>query len=121
MNALELPGAFFRPAVFEPTFQKHAGTTCGGCQIHVTDRDAFRPVLTGAALIQMFLKSSPATFAWRQPPYEYEHEKLPIDILAGSSTLRQQIESQVHPKQIAESWQADEAAFRALRQPFLLY
>jgi uncharacterized protein YbbC (DUF1343 family) len=121
MNALDLPGAFFRPAVFEPTFQKHAGTTCGGCQIHVTDRDAFRPVLTGAALIQMFLKSSPATFAWRQPPYEYEHEKLPIDILAGSSTLRQQIESQVHPTQIAESWQADEAAFRALRQPFLLY
>src|SRR5688572_22464461 len=121
MNALDLPGVYFRPAVFEPTFQKHAKTACGGCQIHVTDRDAFRPVLTGAALIQMFLKSSPATFAWRRPPYEYEHEKLPIDILAGSSRLRQQIESQVHPKQIAESWHADEAAFRRLRQPFLLY
>jgi uncharacterized protein YbbC (DUF1343 family) len=121
MNALALPGVFFRPAVFEPTFQKHARTACGGCQIHVTDRDAFRPVLTGAALIQMFLKSSPATFAWRQPPYEYEHEKLPIDILAGSSRLRQQIESQVHPTQIAESWQEDEAAFRTRRQPFLLY
>ena len=120
MNAFDLPGAFFRPAVFEPTFQKHARTPCGGCQIHVTDRDTFRPVLTGAALIQKFLTSSPA-FAWRQPPYEYEHEKLPIDILAGSSQLRQQIESRVHPKQIAESWQADEAAFRALRQPFLLY
>jgi uncharacterized protein YbbC (DUF1343 family) len=121
MNALDLPGAFFRPAVFEPTFQKHAKTACGGCQIHVIDRDAFRPVLTGAALIQMFLKSNPATFAWRQPPYEYEHEKLPIDILAGSSTLRQQIESQIHPQEIADSWDADEAAFRTLRQPFLLY
>ena len=121
MNALNLPGAFFRPAVFEPTFQKHARTACAGCQIHVTDRDVFRPVLTGAALIQLFRKSNPASFAWRQPPYEYEHDKLPIDILAGSSQLRQQIESGVHAKQIAESWQADEAAFRKLRQPFLLY
>ncbi len=47
MNDLGLPGAFFRPAVFEPTFQKHAKQPCGGCQIHVTDRTAFKPVLTG--------------------------------------------------------------------------
>ena len=121
MNTLGLPGAYFRPAVFEPTFQKHAKTTCGGCQIHVTDRQAFKPVLTGAALIQMFLRSNPRTFAWRQPPYEYEHEKLPIDILAGSSKLRKQIESDVPAVAIAQSWQEDEAAFRKLRQPFLLY
>ena len=121
MNALELPGAFFRPAVFEPTFQKHAKTPCGGCQIHVTDRATFRPVLTCAALIQMFRRFNSETFAWRQPPYEYEHEKLPIDILAGSSTLRQQIEAGVAPAEIAGGWTADEAAFRRLRQPYLLY
>ena len=121
MNALRLPGAYFRPAVFEPTFQKHAKTTCGGCQIHVTDREAFRPVLTGAALIQMFRRQNPDKFAWRQPPYEYEHEKLPIDILAGSSTLREQIERGVAPADIADSWRDDEAAFRQARQPFLLY
>ena len=121
MNALELPGAFFRPAVFEPTFQKHAKTPCGGCQIHVTDRARFRPVLTGAALIQMFRRSRPDAFAWRQPPYEYEHEKLPIDILAGSSKLRQQIEGGVPPVEIAGSWSQDEAAFRKQRQPYLLY
>ena len=121
MNALELPGAFFRPAVFEPTFQKHATTPCGGCQIHVTDRAAFRPVLTGAALIEMFRRFNPEKFAWRQPPYEYEHDKLPIDILAGSSTLRQQIESNVPPAEMAHSWREDEAAFRTVRQPFLLY
>ena len=69
MNALGLPGAFFRPAVFEPTFQKHAKQSCGGCQIHVTDRVAFKPVLTGAALIQMFWTQNPRKFAWRQPPY----------------------------------------------------
>ncbi len=121
MNALNLPGVFFRPAVFEPTFQKHAKTACGGCQIHVTDRTAFKPVMTGAALIQMFRQVDPATFAWRQPPYEYEHEKLPIDILAGSSRLREQIESGVPPLEIAHSWRDDEAAFRTLREPFLLY
>ena len=121
MNALELPGAFFRPAVFEPTFQKHAKTQCGGCQIHVTDRATFKPVLTGAALIQMFRRFNSETFAWRQPPYEYEHDKLPIDILAGSSNLRQQIEAGVPPTEIAEGWTADEAAFRKLRQPYLLY
>jgi uncharacterized protein YbbC (DUF1343 family) len=121
MNALKLPGAIFRPAVFEPTFQKHAKETCGGCQIHVTDRAAFKPVLTGVALIQMFWKSDPKKFAWRQPPYEYEHDKLPIDILAGSSVLRGQIESEMAPRAIADSWQTDEEAFRRLRQPYLLY
>jgi uncharacterized protein YbbC (DUF1343 family) len=121
MNALGLPGAFFRPAVFEPTFQKHAKTACGGCQIHVTDRAAFRPVLTGAALIQMFRRLSPEKFSWRQPPYEYEHDKLPIDILAGSDRLRQQVEAGLAPAAIADSWRTDEAAFRDLRRPFLLY
>src|SRR5688500_14879515 len=120
MNELGLPGAYFRPAVFEPTFQKHAKSTCGGCQIHVTDRAAFRPVLTGAALIQMFRKFDPQQFAWRQPPYEYEHEKLPIDILAGGDAFRRQIESGVAPQRIAESWQADAEQFRRLRQPYLL-
>ena len=121
MNGLGLPGAFFRPAVFEPTFQKFAKQPCGGCQIHVTDRTAFRPVLTGVALIQMFRRFDVETFAWRQPPYEYEKEKLPIDILAGSSMLREQIESGMAPQAIADSWRDDEDAFRRLRQPYLLY
>ncbi len=121
MNALGLPGVHFRPAAFEPTFQKHAKRPCGGCQIHVTDRSAFKPVLTGVALIWMFRKVAPDQFAWRQPPYEYEHDKLPIDILAGSSTLRQQIESSMPVSEIADSWKADHAAFARQRTPHLLY
>jgi len=121
LNALGLPGAAFRPAVFEPTFQKHAKQTCGGCQIHVTDRRTFRPVLTGAALISMFHRAAPGQPLWRQPPYEYELEKLPIDILAGSSQLREQIEAGASPDAIAGSWTADERAFAALRAPYLLY
>jgi uncharacterized protein YbbC (DUF1343 family) len=121
MNALNLPGAYFRPAVFEPTFQKHAKQPCGGCQIHVTDWRTFKPVLTGVALIQMFRRFDPEKFAWRQPPYEYEHDKLPIDILAGSDKLRRQIESDLAPQAIADGWRDDEEDFRRLRRSYLLY
>jgi len=121
MNTLELPGVYFRPAGFEPTFQKHAKQPCGGCQIHVLDRNAFRPVMTGVALIDMFRRFEPGKFGWRQPPYEYEHDKMPIDILAGSDLLRKQIESGVPLKEIGASWKDDEDAFRRLRQPCLIY
>ena len=121
MNDAGLPGTYFRPAGFEPTFQKHAKQPCGGCQIHVTDRAAFKPVITGLALIDMFRRFNPSKFAWRQPPYEYEHDKMPIDILAGSNALRQQIESGVPIHEIAASWADDEAEFKRLRAPYLLY
>jgi uncharacterized protein YbbC (DUF1343 family) len=121
MNGLGLPGVHFRPAVFEPTFQKHAKQSCGGCQIHVTDRNAFRPVLTGVALIAAFRQQDPSRFAWRQPPYEYEAEKRPIDILAGSDALRTQIEAGMPAITIAASWKRDEEAFRRVREKYLLY
>jgi uncharacterized protein YbbC (DUF1343 family) len=121
MNAMDLPGVRFRPAVFEPTFQKHAKQPCGGCQIHVLDRAAFRPVLTGVALVEQFHRTNPEQFAWRPPPYEYEHDRLPIDILAGSDRLRRQIEAGMPAREIAAEWAADEQAFRATREPFLLY
>ena len=95
LAAYNLPGVQFRPAVFEPTFQKHAKQACGGCQIHVLDRVRFRVVESAVAVLAEIRAQDPATFAWRQPPYEYEHEKLPFDILAGSSDLRQQIEAGV--------------------------
>jgi len=121
MNTLGVPGARFRPVVFEPTFQKHARITCGGCQTHVVDRRRFLPVLTGVALLSRFYKADPARFAWRQPPYEYEHEKMPIDILAGHASLRQQIETGVDVFAIAESWTPGVATFARAREQYLLY
>lgn len=120
LNRLELHGAFFRPVVFEPTFHKHAKEPCGGCQIHVLDRKSFRPVLTGVALTAAF-RNADAAFAWRQPPYEYEHVKLPFDILAGSSELREQIEAGLPIFEIGRSWEAAVAAFDQLRRKFLVY
>jgi uncharacterized protein YbbC (DUF1343 family) len=120
LNARRLPGVHFRPALFEPTFHKHARRGCGGCQLHVVDRRAFRPVLTGVALVAAFREVDPG-FAWRPPPYEYEHEKLPFDILAGSSELREQIESGVAAETIARSWEPAVGDFLSLRDKFLLY
>jgi uncharacterized protein YbbC (DUF1343 family) len=121
MNALGLAAVFFRPAVFEPTFQKHAKTACAGCQMHVLDRRAFRPVETGVALIKAFRDADPSQFAWRQPPYEYEHTKMPIDILAGSSDLREQIDAGASARDIARSWTETVAAFKQTRERYLLY
>ncbi len=121
MNDAALPGARFRAVGFEPTFQKHARQPCGGCQIHVHDRHAYEPVLTGVALMAEYRRMDPSRFAWRQPPYEYEETKLPIDILAGSDQLRQQIESGVPAREIAASWRDEVAAFAKIRERFLLY
>lgn len=121
MNARGLPGVHFRPVVFEPTFQKHAKTTCGGCQVHVLDRRRFEPVLTGVALIDAVRAAAPDRFGWRQPPYEYEHDKMPIDILAGSPRLREAIDAGARAEEIAREWEAGIAAFKTLRANFLLY
>jgi uncharacterized protein YbbC (DUF1343 family) len=121
MNGVGLDGVYFRPVTFEPTFHKHAKQPCGGCQIHVTDRDRFKPVLTGVALLGAFHDAQPSRFAWRQPPYEYEHDKMPIDILAGSTELRRQIESSVSYREIGESWEAGGAEFERVRKTFLIY
>ena len=116
-----LPGVVVRAAHFEPTFQKHAGRPCGGCQIHVTDRGTFRPVLTAVAVLQAIRRADPARFAWREPPYEYELTKQPIDILAGSAALRRQLDADVPATEVAAGWDADVAAFAVVRSRFLLY
>ncbi|MDO8678987.1 MAG: DUF1343 domain-containing protein [Acidobacteriota bacterium] len=121
MNARKLPGVHFRAAVFEPTFQKHAKKTCGGCQIHVLDRQTFKPVLTGVALIDQIRAAGPSEFAWRKPPYEYEHDKEPIDILAGSSALRTAIDAGARAEDLAPIWAREMQPFLEVRQQYLKY
>lgn len=121
LNRIGLPGVRFRPAVFEPTFHKHASTSCGGFQIHVTDRAAFRAVETGVAIIRAFRDAGPDAFEWRPPPYEYEHVKPPIDILYGSTALRDGLGRGESASALAEAWSADVAAFADLREKYLLY
>lgn len=117
----KLPGVFFRPCFFAPTFQKHQGKVCGGVQIHVLDRQQFKPVITGIALLKTIHRLYPDQFAWRQPPYEYVYDKLPFDVIAGSDRLRQQIVADIPLAEIEASWQSDLTRFLEMRRPYLLY
>jgi uncharacterized protein YbbC (DUF1343 family) len=121
MNRRALPGVRFRAAFFEPTFQKHARQVCGGCQVHVLDRGTFRPVATGVALLETFRREAPDRFAWKQPPYEYEHERLPIDLLSGSDVLRREIEAGTSADDIAAAWEPEVRGFLPIREKYLLY
>jgi uncharacterized protein YbbC (DUF1343 family) len=116
-----LPGVRFRPVRFVPTFHKWSGRLCGGVQVHVTDRGAFRPFLTGLALIAAARALAPRGFRWRRPPYEFERRRLPIDILCGTDRIRRALERRDGLVAIERRWRADLAGWRRRREPYLLY
>lgn len=116
-----LPGVVFRPLHFQPTFHKFAGEVCGGLQIHIRDRAAFKPFITGAAIILAIRRLYPGDFAWADPPYEYVYDKLPFDVITGSSRLRELIEAGATVPEIEESWRESLSEFAKLRQGYLLY
>jgi uncharacterized protein YbbC (DUF1343 family) len=121
IEALGLRGALFRPVYFQPSFNKYAGQVCGGVQIHVADRGLFEPVKTGIALVSTIRRLYPEAFEWKQPPYEYEYEKLPFDVIAGGAELRKQIEGDVPVDLMAAGWSDDLDRFRDQRAGYLLY
>ncbi len=121
MNDSNLSGVHFRSTSFMPTFQKHAGKQCGGVQIHITDRQTFRPVHVAVTLLSELYQADPKRFIWRAPPYEYELVKHPIDILWGSDELRRLIEANVHPIDIVHGWQPALEQFQKVREQYLLY
>ncbi len=121
LNDFRLPGVLFRPLSFQPTFQKHAGTLCGGAQIHVTDREKFKPFKTGVAILKAIHNTWPRDFAWKQPPYEYEEIKLPIDILAGTDRLRKDIEAWKELDEMETWWKEESKAFEKIRKRYLIY
>jgi len=121
LNSAGLPGVWFRPAYFQPTFQKWAGTMCGGVQIHVKDREMFEPYLTGIAVISAARALYPEEFEWRNPPYEYEQVKLPIEILCGGAEIPQMIRDGIPLDKVRQSWQDDLASFISRRKPYLIY
>ena len=93
LNGRELAGVRFRPHVFLPTFQKHAGATCGGVQIMVTDRQQLRSVQLGIAVLCAIHKLWPDELTWRTEAYEFVTDRLAIDLLLGVPGLREQIEA----------------------------
>jgi uncharacterized protein YbbC (DUF1343 family) len=121
LQALNLPGVYFRACVFVPTFQKHAGKACGGVQIHVTNRNRFRPAITGIAIVKTAYDMYRDEFRWKDPPYEYEYDRNPFDLIAGTDKVREAIEGGLSVPAIERSWEPALAEFERLRSRFLLY
>jgi uncharacterized protein YbbC (DUF1343 family) len=122
LSGFGLGGVVFRPLYFLPTFQKHAGTLCGGVQIHVTDRRRFRPFKTGVGILKAVFELYPKDFSWKNPPYEYEERLMPIDILAGTDRLRKDIEAGTDLNEMEHWWDEELRAFeREIRKKNLLY
>lgn len=117
----EIAGAFFRPVVFEPAFDKYKGVPCFGFQVHVTDRNIFKPYRTGLALIQALLAEHPEEFSWLDPPYEYEWKKLPIDILVASGPARRRIEEGEDLDLLESEWGPDLAEYLDKREQCRIY
>lgn len=92
IKASKLQGFELRPITFLPTFQKHGNTVCGGFQIHVTDRKTFKPWRVGQFVIRELYHVLGEDFKWKQPPYEYNYDQNPIDVINGTDKLRKWVE-----------------------------
>ena len=121
LNNLNLPGVYFRPNNFLPTFQKHRQTPCGGVQLHVLKRDLFKPFLTGVALIQVASQMAGGDFKWKLPPYEYVADKNPFDVINGGVVLRRLIEDNEPLREIEAWWLEQNQDFLKAKSEFHLY
>ncbi|MBN2381480.1 DUF1343 domain-containing protein [bacterium] len=121
LNYYRLEGVRFRPLYFRPLTNKHAGLTCGGLQIHVLDRPNFQAYLTGIVMLKTLFALYPKRCAWKQPPYEFEQHKLPIDILCGNEAIRLWIEQGQFLSELSSTWPDQVRSFENRIAPFLLY
>jgi uncharacterized protein YbbC (DUF1343 family) len=120
-DASALDGVVLREIHYEPTFQKHAGHLVRGFHLLVADRRRYRPVRAIVTLLAAIRRVHPAGFAWREPPYEYEWDRLAIDLIFGTDAVRIALEAGAEPDEIAASWEPDLRAFEERVRPFRLY
>ena len=123
LNKIKLPAVYFRPIYFSPTFDKFKNQICGGAYIHITDYYKYKPYLTGIVIINEIKRLYPDNFEWYKGPYEYEYEKLAIDILTGSDEIRKIIEKgeQINIKKLNEFLERDNEKFLKNKKEIILY
>nr|MDA8165528.1 DUF1343 domain-containing protein [Desulfobacteraceae bacterium] len=114
-------GCILRPVVFEPTSNKWRGEPCPGFHLHVTDPVQFLPYRTSLAMLQATMRLHPDRFACKQPPYEYEFERLPLDLILGNTRVRQAVAAGADLLELEASWQPGLQEFAELRRQFLVY
>jgi uncharacterized protein YbbC (DUF1343 family) len=117
----KLPGSVLRPVVFEPTFNKWRGSACNGFHIHITDPYEFKPYITTLKLLHAVIVQHRNAFQWKQTPYEYEFDKLAIDLIIGDKNIRQRIESLEDIQDIEQSWLDDLKTFEEKSREYHLY
>ncbi len=121
LRSFDFKGVAFRECYFQPTFQKWARETCGGVQLHVTDRETFTPVIVGVAMVKTAYDLYPGKFEWKRDAYEYEFDKNPFDVVSGTDTIRKAIEAGEALKDIEASWAVRANEFADVRKQYLLY
>jgi len=121
LSERKLPGVIFQPYCFKPTVNKFGGEVCGGVKVNITERERFQPFLTALTLLGQIVRSYPEELAWRPPPYEYEFEKLPFDIIVGTDSIRRNLDDGFTQEQLVEHSARGIAAFAERREPYLLY
>lgn len=117
----KIPGLHLRPVCFEPTSGKWANKTCQGFHIHVTDTKLYTPYLASLIFFQEIFRAHPQEFQFKPPPYEYEYDRLPMDLILGSKSLRQSISDMIDPKTLEKGWQEELDQFIESSKPFYLY
>lgn len=117
----ELPGVAFRACGFTPTFDKFKGVSCNGAFMHVTDRQAFRPLLTGIAIFRAAYRLGGKDFAWRADAYEFVEDVPAFDLLCGNASVREGIEAGAPLSQLVAGFDRDAQQFAQKREPYLLY
>jgi uncharacterized protein YbbC (DUF1343 family) len=121
LASTDLPGCFLRPLIFEPTSGKWAGQACVGFHLHVTDARTFLPYRTSLALLQAGLRLYPKDFRYKEPPYEYEFERLPMDLILGERGVRQGLEAGRPLVELEAGWREGLEAFDERRKRYFLY
>ncbi len=121
MGIRDLPGMILRETAFEPTSNKWQGSLCRGFHIHVLDFGVYKPYETTLCLLHAVITNHNKSFQWKTPPYEYEFEKLPIDLIVGDSDLRKQLESLNDPLELVDSWKPALEKFNSLSKRYHLY
>ena len=117
----KFPGIILRPVVFEPTSNKWKGSACKGFQIHVTNPYEFMPYITTLRLLQAVISHHGDRFQWKGPPYEYELERQPIDLIIGDPSIRRRIQNLDDIDQIEKSWLEGLKTFTEASKRFHLY
>jgi uncharacterized protein YbbC (DUF1343 family) len=117
----KIKGVQFRPTYFMPTFHKYRDKRCGGAQMYVTKRTVFNPVTTGLEIIRTIRTLYGKKFAWRKPPYEFEKEEMPFDILVGNTWVREAIDKRKAVSWMKTRWQRELRKFKQRRKRHMLY